>query len=67
MAKVKKKNGIGIQGNPHFVLLHSVKPVRAPCVDLFTYKKNPTREETLPSLSSSFRRPTSIGLVRSSL
>ena len=30
-------------------------------------KKNPTREETLPSLSSSFRRPAFIGRVRSSL
>ena len=66
MAKVKRQSHCN-SGKPSFLLLHSLKPaVRAHCVDFFMWKNIPEQtEETLPSLSSSFRRPTFIGRVRS--
>ena len=67
MAKIKKK--MALQFRETFICFTSFRNASQSSLR-FVYaqkKKNPTREETLPSLSSSFRRPAFIGRVRSSL
>jgi len=69
MAKVKKRKEIACQDRKTFISFASfLKASQLKLTALICLsEKSLRREETLPSLPSSFRRPTFIGSVRSSL